>query len=138
MSASQLSSRSAKEQDFESILQLLHSVNLTTEGVRRDLENFFVVRDAGGNLIGVAGLEYYGASALLRSVAVSSQHRGEGIGHALVQQCIAESKKRNVHDLYLLTETAEKFMKRFGFRPIAKESVDSKLHASEEIGRAHV
>ncbi len=133
MSASQLSISSAKSEDLESVLQLLNSVKLTVEGVRQNLENFFVIRDANSNLIGAAGLEYYGASALLRSVAVSAQHRDEGIGHSFVQCCIAESKRRKIQRLYLLTETAEKFMQRFGFRPVAKESVDSTLQSSEEF-----
>lgn len=133
MSASQLSIGNAKDDDLEGILQLLKSVSLTVEGVRQNLENFFVVHEADGNLIGVAGLEYYGVSALLRSVAVLDQRRSEGIGQALVERCVAESKRRKVQHLYLLTETAEKYMQRFGFRPIPKGSVDSRLYASEEF-----
>ncbi len=44
-----------------------------------------------------------------------------------------ESKRRGVRRLYLLTETAEKFMQRFGFRRIDKELVDSRLQDSEEF-----
>lgn len=107
--------------------------DLTLEGVRENLENFFVARDSDGSLVGVAGVEFYGDSALLRSVAVSNEHRGEGIGHLLVEKCIEESRKRHVRRLYLLTETAEKFMHRFGFRRVERDTVDSRLQASEEF-----
>ncbi len=133
MRTSQLSFTNARTEDWEDIVRLLDSVNLTIEGVRQNLENFFVVRDADSKLVGVAGLEYYGASALLRSVAVSEQHRGEGIGHSLVERCVGESRRRNVQRLYLLTETAEKFMQGFGFRRVDRGSVDSRLQASEEF-----
>ncbi len=133
MRASQLSLSNARDGDLEGVLQLLNAVNLTVEGVSQNLESFIIVRDADSNLIGVAGLEYYGASALLRSVAVSELHRGEGIGHLLVERCVAESKRRKAQHLYLLTETAEKFMQRFGFRPVDKGLVDSRLQASEEF-----
>jgi amino-acid N-acetyltransferase len=128
----QVSLTKAQPEDLEGIIQLLRSSNRTVEGVRSNLENFFVVRD-GGKLIGVAGLEYYGASALMRSVAVSDQHRGEGIGHSLVERCIAKSKELKIQHLYLLTETAEKFMRRFGFMRVDKGLVDSRLQASEEF-----
>jgi amino-acid N-acetyltransferase len=130
---SQLSLSKAKLEDLEGVIQLLNSTNLTVEGVRPNLENFFVARDDNGKLIGIAGLEYYGESALMRSVAVSNQHRGEGVGGSLVERCIAESKEFKIRRLYLLTETAEKFMRRFGFRPIDKGAIDSKLQASEEF-----
>jgi len=129
----QLAFSNAKPGDLEAVLRLLNSANLTAEGVRENLENFIILPDPNSELIGVAGLEYYGDSALLRSVAVSEPHRGEGIGQTLVERCIVESKRRNVRHLYLLTETAEMFMQRFGFRRLDKGLVDSRLQASEEF-----
>ncbi len=133
MKNSQLTISDAKLEDLEGVLKLLNSAKLTFEGVHQNLGNFFVVRDAESKLIGVAGLEDYGASALLRSVMVSDQHRGEGIGHSLVERCLCESRRRKVQRLYLLTETAEKFMQLFGFRPVDRGFVDSRLQASEEF-----
>ncbi len=133
MRTSRLSLTNARPEDLEDVIRLLKSVNLTIAGVRENLENFIVVRDRDSGLIGVAGLEYYDASGLLRSVAVSERHRGEGIGHSLVERCIVESRRRKVQSLYLLTETAEKFMQRFGFKPVTRVSVDSRLQASEEF-----
>ncbi len=133
MKTSQLTLTKAKPANLGQILQLLRSDNLPVEGISENLENFFAAYDHDSRLIGVAGVEFYGDSALLRSVAVSADHRGEGIGHLLVERCVEESKRRGVRRLYLLTETAEKFMQRFGFRRIDKELVDSRLHDSEEF-----
>lgn len=133
MRISQLTFTNAREEDLEDVIRLLGSVNLPIAGVRQNLENFFIVHDADSKLIGVAGLEYYNKSALLRSVAVSEQHRGEGIGHSLVERCVAESKARKIQHLYLLTDTAERFMQQFGFKPVDRGSVHSRLQASEEF-----
>jgi len=118
---------------MQAILNLLRSDNLPVEGISENLGNFFAAYNHDGGLIGVAGVEFYDDSALLRSVVVSTDHRGEGIGHLLVERCVEESKRNGVRHLYLLTETAEKFMRRFGFRRIDKEQVDSRLQESEEF-----
>lgn len=133
MKTSQLTLTKVKLADLNAILQLLRSDNLPVHGISENLDNFVAAHDHDGGLIGVAGVEFYRDSALLRSVVVSAERRGEGIGHLLVQHCVEESKKRGVQRLYLLTETAEKFMQRFGFRRIDKERVDSQLHESEEF-----
>ncbi len=133
MKAPQVTLTKAKPGDLSAILQLLRSDNLPVEGVPENLENFFAAYDHDGGLIGVAGVEFYGDSALLRSVVVSADHRDEGIGQLLVERCVEESKRGGVRRLYLLTETAENFMQRFGFRRIDKDLVDSRLHDSEEF-----
>lgn len=133
MKSAQLTAISAKPSDLEASIRLLKSEGLPIEGLIENIDNFQVVRDRKGRLIGIAGVEIYGKSGLLRSVAVSQEHRGEGIGHLLVERCIDNAKGRGVRRLYLLTETAEKFMQHFGFRRVDRELVDSGLQASEEF-----
>lgn len=133
MKFAQFSFKRAEPSDFQAISRLLGSVDLPIEGVSENIDNFLVARDLEGQLIGVAGVEVYGESGLLRSVAVSVEHRGQGLGQLLVKGCIAQAKKQRVRRLYLLTETAEKFMKRFGFRRTERELVDTALQSSEEF-----
>ncbi len=129
----QISIRQARANELQAINRLLKSANLPIEGVSENVGNFLVTRDNSGEIIGVAGVEIYGRSGLLRSVAVASEHRGEGLGHLLVKGCITEARKQGVQHLYLLTETAEKFMERFGFKRIDRDRIDSALRASEEF-----
>lgn len=65
--------RAACPEDIPRILQVLSDANLPLEGVPDGLTRV-VVAEVEGELAGVAGLEEYGTSALLRSVAVSQQH----------------------------------------------------------------
>jgi len=67
----------------------------------------FIVAEREGELIGVAGLEVYGASALLRSVAVE--------------------------DVFLLTTTAERYFPRFGFSCVSRDEVGEEVRAAVEF-----
>src|SRR5437016_4249608 len=64
------------------------------------------VRGEHRRIIGVAGLETWGRQGLLRSVAVDEDHRKEGLGTSLVRQIIAESRKKKMSEVFLITETA--------------------------------
>lgn len=129
----QISLRKARVVELQAINHLLKSTNLPIEGVSENLANFLVTLDDSGEIIGVAGSEIYGKSGLLRSVAVTPEHRGEGLGHLLVQGSIDKARRQGVQHLYLLTETAERFMGRFGFKRIDRNRIDSALYASQEF-----
>lgn len=91
-----------------------------------------VIEDAG-RLIGTASLEVYGRSALLRSVAIQGDYRGQGTGKRLVEAALAFARKRQVKRVYLLTETAAGFFQRVGFRVIARDEVDEAVQRSAEF-----
>jgi GNAT superfamily N-acetyltransferase len=74
----------------------------------RHLEHFFV-RRMGGRIVGVVGLEPAGGAALLRSLAVDSRRRGNGLGRMLVQHAEGHARELGAETLYLLTTTAERF-----------------------------
>jgi N-acetylglutamate synthase-like GNAT family acetyltransferase len=61
--------RFAQPEDIGAVQDLLEQSGLPTAGVEEWLSHFLVA-DSEGEVVGVAGLELYGASALLRSVAV--------------------------------------------------------------------
>jgi amino-acid N-acetyltransferase len=83
-------------------------------------------------LVASGGLELFDQYALLRSVAVEKQERGKKYGHQVVQDLLAQAKSLGVTQLYLLTETAERFFEAESFRKISKEQVPaSVLDASE-------
>ena len=84
-------------------------------------------------MIGSAGLERYGDTALLRSVTVASTERGHGLGQALVQQMLAYAASLEVRQVVLLTTTAADFFLRFGFRPISRAEFPLAAQASVEF-----
>jgi amino-acid N-acetyltransferase len=124
--------RQARPADLPAVIDLLSAAGLPTAGVPVGLDGFIVAENAGG-LVGTAGLERYGAAALLRSVVVAPGARGTGLGAALVGRIIADSAAQGVGDLYLLTTTAEHYFPRHGFTRIAREAVPEPVQASIEF-----
>lgn len=123
--------RLATTADLPAVERLLVTSNLPLDGVREALPAF-VVAEANGELVGVAGLEVCNDNALLRSVAVAPEWRSHGVGRVLVERLIAEGEARGLRALYLLTTTAERYFPSFGFRTIARDDVpDDVRHTSE-------
>ena len=125
--------RSAAEDDLPNVLQLLQRAGLPTDGVSGAALSHFVIAESEGRPIGVVGLEIYRESALLRSAAVEESWRGSGVGRALVDRALAMTKEHGIHDVFLLTTTAEDYFPRFGFACIARESVPEAVKASAEF-----
>lgn len=124
--------RAACPADFPRIIQLLTNASLPLEGVPDGLARV-VVAEVEGELAGVAGLETYGTSALLRSVAVSSQHQGKGIAAVLVQRLLQEARSDAIHDVYLRTTTAEGYFPKLGFSPVEVSNVPLQVQDSVEF-----
>lgn len=77
-------------------------------------------------LVGCGAFEFYGADALLRSVAVSEAHRGNGTGSELVDLLEAEAVARGVSTTWLLTETAAPFFRKKGYDMVDRAVVVNK------------
>jgi amino-acid N-acetyltransferase len=124
--------RTARERDLQEILALLGRADLPTAGVAESLSHFIVAKHEG-ELIGVAGLEVYGASALLRSVAVEDAWRGSGVGRTLIDRALDQARQAAIEDVYLLTTTAEHYFPRFGFSCVSRDEVRKEVRASVEF-----
>ena len=80
-----------------------------------DLTRHGFVAVIGKKIVGFAALEIYSVKlAELRSLAVSPDHQGQGIGKALVIACIDQAKKQNVFEVMAITSSDE-FFQRCGF-----------------------
>ncbi len=124
--------RPASGDDLAAISRLLTDAKLPLDGVAQALADF-VVAEASGAVIGVAGLERCEANALLRSVAVAEAWRSRGIGRALIESVIAGAGSRGSRALYLLTTTAERYFPGFGFREITRDDVPNDVRATAEF-----
>lgn len=124
--------RPTRPEDLAAALELLKAANLPVSGVEEWFDRF-VVAEHGGAIVGVAGLEVYGTDGLLRSVAVSADWRGRGLGGALTEEILGRSAQEGITALYLLTETAEGFFPRHGFRRIERDDASEGIRASSEF-----
>jgi amino-acid N-acetyltransferase len=86
-----------------------------------------------GKVIGSGGLEFYATYALLRSVAVEENERGNDIGKGIVNDLVQRAKARAVKEVFLLTETARDFFLKLGFSMIAREDVPAAVKESSQF-----
>lgn len=124
--------RAARAEDWPGIERLLDARHLPRAGARAHLGEF-VVLARGDTIAGCAGIERYGDAGLLRSVAVSEELGGKGLGAELVRGCVARARQLGLRGLYLLTTTAAGYFPRFGFETISREALPAALAASEEL-----
>jgi amino-acid N-acetyltransferase len=127
--------RAARSDDLAAVARLLEASGLPLDGVAEALPDF-VVAEANGALVGVAGLEVCCEHALLRSVAVDPAWRSHGVGRALVTRVISDAEARGIDALYLLTTTAERYFPSFGFQRITRDEVPDDVRATAEFQSA--
>jgi N-acetylglutamate synthase-like GNAT family acetyltransferase/2-polyprenyl-3-methyl-5-hydroxy-6-metoxy-1,4-benzoquinol methylase len=130
----------ARATDASSVIAVLAAVGLPTVGVAAAIDRFVVARD-GGSVIGCAGLELYGETALLRSLAVLPAYRGRGVGGGLARRIVERARASGAREAVLLTSTVQAMAAAFGFTPIARETLpaevrDSWEFAAEQCGAA--
>jgi len=120
----ELSVREAFDGDKDFIRDLLRKVKLPVETVDTGTTTFYVGCD-NGKSIAVAGFEFYGNDALLRSVAIRPDLQRTGLGGRLTDWMVETAKQRGVRRIVLLTETAEKFFARKGFKVTHRSVLDN-------------
>lgn len=95
-------------------------------------EHFFGCGTAD-KLDGVVGLELYGDTALLRSLAVVQGARGLGLGKRLLAVAEAYAMQRGVNEIYLLTTTARGLFESLGYQMAARESAPPAIAATSQF-----
>lgn len=94
--------------------------------IYEDFRDYFVYRDGEGNIAGCASLHVlWKDMGEIRSVAVDQNHRGRGIGTALVNACLDEAQSFKIPTIFLCTGQPE-FFKRFDFEPVDPKTVPKK------------
>ena len=125
--------RSAVSLERETIRKLLERVHLPAESLQTGKTTFYVAEKEGA-IVGIAGLEFYGEDALLRSVAVPPELQNRGIGDRITDFMISTARDQNIRRMVLLTETARRFFEKKGFRVVDRSSIDNRaLKQSSEF-----
>ncbi len=134
MTSSLVNIRQAQRTDLDLVLALLQQVELPTEGVAEHLSRFLVAEDMAGAVLGAIGLEYYGGdTALLRSAVVDPSSRSKGVGSALFRSLLESARSLGICRLVLLTNTAEDYFARKGFRQIPRSAITGPITRSIEF-----
>ena len=128
--------RPATKGDLLRIKKFLQENGLPAVGVDGCVENFVIAENESGSWIGIAGVELYGESGLLRSVAVDKQSRGRGHGRILVNTILGNARDKGIRTIYLLTEDADNYFEHLGFQIVDRKDVDDVVKTSLEFTEA--
>lgn len=123
MNAKQLELRVTRTADLPALVALLKHCELPTGDLGETLPGSFCVAEVDGQIVGLAGLEAFGDCALLRSLAVATDHRGNGLAARMVDWCEAEARRQGAETAYLLTTTAADYFRARGYADVPRDAV---------------
>jgi amino-acid N-acetyltransferase len=126
--------RSATPPEWDAISRLIATAALPTDDLSETGYSCFKVYADGSQIKGAIALEpLANQCAMLRSLVVSPEARGIGIGHALVESAEAQARSQKVAEIYLLTTTADRFFSRLGYHRLNRESAPDSVRAHEQF-----
>jgi len=108
-----LAIRPACAADLDASIDLLKKAGLPVADVSLDRLSF--VAEKSGVFQGVIGVESFVKIGLLRSLVVSADARGTGVGPALVAALEVACLANDLEELWLLTIDANRFFEKLGF-----------------------
>jgi N-acetylglutamate synthase-like GNAT family acetyltransferase len=123
----------ASAADLPAIRKLLTDARLPVADLADSTPiRFWLVRDHG-RLVGTIALERFGSAAMLRSLAVSPDHQGTGLGRALLRHAERCALAEGIGVLCLLTTTAADLFDRHGYERIPRSNAPAEVQHSEEF-----
>lgn len=96
-------------------LAMLEAAHLSPLGLDR-AEAYVLLERESSERVAYGALEIYAPNAMLRSLVVPNEHRGQGYATTLCRFAFAQAAARGVTHVYALTETAPGFFEAMGFR----------------------
>lgn len=97
------------------------------------LELHRALSDLVRQIVECIALELASGDGLLRSLAVSPDRRGQGIGDALCERLERHARETGIVRLYLLTTTAEEFLQRRVALRIQRSEAPPVIRSTREL-----
>ncbi|KRD78480.1 arsenic resistance N-acetyltransferase ArsN2 [Lysobacter sp. Root983] len=127
-----MSIRPALPSEHAAIRALLADNGLPVQDLT-DADVGFLIADTDGAIAGVVGVQRFGDTGLLRSLAVHADARRSGTGGHLVAAAESAARAQGLRELVLLTQTASAFFTRRGYVAIDRASAPAAVHSSAEF-----
>ena len=90
--------------------------------------NEILVATSRGKILGCAGLEMVGCSAIVHSVAVRKESRRRGVGMRLIRECMSAARKQGAILVALTTMFWNVgFFRKCGFETLSRRALPSAL-----------
>ncbi|MES9990860.1 MAG: arsenic resistance N-acetyltransferase ArsN2 [Candidatus Thiodiazotropha sp.] len=106
--------------EVKRIKELLDSCGLPVEDIGEVYHCELYGLDYESDMVAVVGLQPLGSVALLRSLAVSRDHRLNGIGARMVGFAESRASTICVDQIYLLTIDAQNYFYKLGYRSVSR------------------
>ena len=113
--------RRARRGDLPAITDVIVNANLPPLFIEEFAEGFAVAEQQGA-IIAAGGLEIYGNAGFLRSIAVTQEGRGLGLGREITKLLIADARAAGISDIYLFTQDAVLFWQHMGFAGVPMDA----------------
>ena len=126
-----LAIRPANAADLAASIDLLKKAGLPVADVSADRLAF--VAEKNDVFQGVIGVESFGKIGLLRSLVVSADARGGGVGPALVTALEVACLANAVEELWLLTIDADRFFEKRGFAARDRADAPDAIRSTAEF-----
>lgn len=119
----------ADHYELPDVIEVLEELGLDMEDLDED---DWIVAKVKDEVVGVGRLRFYDDACELASIGVLEEHRGKGIGSAIIKALLEQD---DVEKVYLVTEI-QSYFERFGFNTTNEfpESISQKLQrCSKEL-----
>lgn len=123
------------DKELESLKNFLKVNQLPADDLQLKNSLLLTYYNADDTLVGSGGLEFYESKALLRSLAVSPELRGQQLGKQIVQDLLQQAQEAGMNEMYLLTQTAFFFFQKLGFTEVQRDLVPAEIKASSEFSQ---
>jgi amino-acid N-acetyltransferase len=123
------------DKELEALKIFLRANQLPADDLQLNNSVYLTYYNTDEVLVGSGGLEIYGNKALLRSLAVSPEIRGQQLGKQIVSDLLTKAKGIRMSEVYLLTETAFYFFHKLGFEELKRDEVPEQIRSTTEFSQ---
>lgn len=120
------------ERDLPALIDILNDFNLITQDIDINSQIYMGI-EIEGRYAAVGGLEFHFPYALIRSMAVCRRHQGKGHARLIYHALQEHAFYHHISELYLLTETAEKFFTKLGFESVKRPTVPDVIKTTSQF-----
>jgi N-acetylglutamate synthase-like GNAT family acetyltransferase/DNA-binding transcriptional ArsR family regulator len=125
----------AESAGFIGMRATLEKNNLPADDLGGEGQRYFSLMDESGAAFGYGGLEGQGADQLLRSLIIYPTARGTGLGRVLVRLLEAQAREDGAQRLWLLTNDAEKYFKRLGYKTVDRAEAPKAIVRTKQFAK---
>jgi amino-acid N-acetyltransferase len=122
----------SNETEFETFREAVKAAGLPHQDLNYQNQVLISYYD-GNTLVGTGGLEVINQFALLRSVSVNQNNRGQNLGKEITSDLLKNAQGSNLEAVFLLTETAKPFFEKYGFEIVDRNTAPTEIKSTSEF-----